>query len=656
MNIAIFTDTYLPDINGVATSAKILKDELLKHNHHVLVVTTELPSNSDYYEEHVVRVGGIDIKKLYGYRLASFYSFEGMREVREFNPDIVHCQTEFGVGIFGKIVGEILGVPVCYTYHTMWKDYTHYISRGKHPIDDAMKKIVELISKFYGDSCARLIVPAKKTAQALQSYGIKKDITVIPTGLELDRFYNYNKEHVFSIRKQYRLTGFTLIYLGRIAPEKSIDVLIRSMTHIVSRDNSIKLLVVGNGPQLDELKKLSKSLNLSDNIIFTGAKNADVISDYYHASDLFVNASTSETQGLTYFEAMACSLPVLARYDSNLEDVIVEGENGYFFHDEQEFTDRVLNLASSNLNTLKKNALKKAQYYDSEHFYQSIINVYTQMRNEVIYSYQLNELIEGKNGYTAIFIHGKYETHLHITKDIIQRYGLVKGIEITREELDALIDLEHVHDAYYKALKWLTYKDYTYIMMKEKLLENGRYNSIQVDMTMDLLLSKHLINDYDYTMDYLSYMINKGYGLKKASLELKNKGVSPSTIDQCLAEFSADLEYDAAVEIIKKLYKENNKYSPKALLNYIRKRLFNKGFSNDVVEQAMNNINFEFPAEHTRLLLEKEYNRVYSRYKLKFDGHLLKTKIITFLVQKGYSYDLVLEIIEEKWDENAENK
>ena len=76
MNIAIFTDTYLPDINGVATSAKILKDELLKHNHHVLVVTTELPSNSDYYEEHVVRVGGIDIKKLYGYRLASFYSFE----------------------------------------------------------------------------------------------------------------------------------------------------------------------------------------------------------------------------------------------------------------------------------------------------------------------------------------------------------------------------------------------------------------------------------------------------------------------------------------------------------------------------------------------------------------------------------------------------
>ena len=99
MNIAIFTDTYLPDLNGVATSSRILHDELVKHGHHVLVVTTELPSGSDYQDDALtVRIPGIDIKKLYGYRASTIYSFDGMKEIREFMPDVIHVQTEFGVG------------------------------------------------------------------------------------------------------------------------------------------------------------------------------------------------------------------------------------------------------------------------------------------------------------------------------------------------------------------------------------------------------------------------------------------------------------------------------------------------------------------------------------------------------------------------------
>lgn len=231
MNIALFSDTYLPDINGVATSTYILKNELKKHGHHVLVVTTILPTDSDYVDEddYVLRLPGIDLKKLYGYRVSNIYSFKGMKELREFQPDVIHIQTEFGIGIFGKIAGEILNVPVCYTYHTMWADYSHYIApENLKAVDYAAKKIIEKISKIYGDSCCELIVPSQKTADVLKEYGISNTINVIGTGLQLDKFdiRNKNDKMVQSIRDEYHLDGkFVVTFLGRIAPEKVLILL-----------------------------------------------------------------------------------------------------------------------------------------------------------------------------------------------------------------------------------------------------------------------------------------------------------------------------------------------------------------------------------------------------------------------------------------------
>ena len=130
MKIALFSDTYIPDINGVATSTNILRNELIKLGHDVLVVTSELPSDSDYhdrFDDQVLRVPGLEIQALYGYRACNIYSFKGMREIKRFAPEVIHVQTEFGIGIFGRIAGETLNVPVVYTYHTMWEDYSHYV-------------------------------------------------------------------------------------------------------------------------------------------------------------------------------------------------------------------------------------------------------------------------------------------------------------------------------------------------------------------------------------------------------------------------------------------------------------------------------------------------------------------------------------------------
>lgn len=658
MNIALFSDTYLPDINGVATSTHILKKELKKHGHHVLVVTTILPHDSDYIDEgnDILRLPGIDLKKLYGYRASNIYSFKGMKELKEFQPDIIHVQTEFGIGIFGKIAGEILNVPVCYTYHTMWADYSHYIAPGNiKAVDQAAKKVIEKISKIYGNSCSELIVPSQKTADALISYGISNSIHVIPTGLELDDFSIENKkqQQIDKIIQEYQLQDkFVVIFLGRIAPEKSIDILINAMEDIVKVKDNICLMVVGGGPQLDELKDIVEKKNLQQYIYFTGPKESQYVPSFYHASDLFVSASVTETQGLTFIEAMASGIPVLARYDKNLDGVICGGRNGYFFKDKDDLVQKIIDLSQSDLSQLSAAAIEDAQQYSSENFYQKILQTYEQALSKHHYCYKVVSIIpENDHQYTVAFQFDHHQILMTLSGQVIDRYGLFVGQVVDREELDALKDQEQVSKAYKLALKYLTYKDYTYAKMQKKLNDKGDFDDIQIEMTMDLLMQKNLIDDAEYTKNYFQKATRLGLGMNKIIYHLKNEGVSPFVIDEFLEKYSQDVEYDKAVEIVQKLYRENTTRPQYALIQNIRNKLFNKGFSQDVVEKAIENFDFSMPKEHTMNLLTKEYNRVYNRYKNRYSSNVLKSKIITFLVQKGYEYDDVIEIIQQLWEE-----
>lgn len=659
MNIALFSDTYLPDINGVATSTHILKNELKKHGHQVLVVTTILPHNSDYIDEdeYVLRLPGIDLKKLYGYRVSNIYSFKGMRELKEFEPDIIHIQTEFGIGIFGKIAGEILNVPVCYTYHTMWADYSHYIAPSNiKSADSVAKKIIEKISKIYGDSCSELIVPSQKTADVLRDYGISNSIHVVATGLQLDHFSieNKNQEMTDKIISEYHLENrFVVTFLGRIAPEKSVDLLIEAMSDISKKNSHICLMIVGGGPQLDELKELTKKLHLEHCVLFTGPKESQLVPSYYHVSDLFVSASITETQGLTFIEAMASGIPVLARHDKNLEGVIIDGENGYFFTDKNDLVEKILSLSQTDLSELSQNAVKDAMQYSSENFYQKIMDVYQKALSKHHYCYKVVSITPDKNNTSLVSFQFDYhQVMIKLSAQVIERYGLFVGQVVDREELDALKDQEKVALAYHQALKYLTYKDYTYAKMRKKLSNKGDFDDIQIDMTMDILVQKNLIDDVEYTQNYFQKASRLGMGVQKIVYNLKKEGVSSLVIDEYLSTYSSDLEYDKAMEIVKKLYSENVARPPYALIQNIKNKLFNKGFSQDIVEKAINDFNFEFPKEHTMNLLKKEYQRVYKRYKNRYDSRILKSKIITFLVQKGYEYDDVIEMINELWEES----
>lgn len=653
MRIAIFSDTYTPDINGVATSTKILKDELIKHGHEVLVVTSELPSESNYEDDlndNILRVPGLEIQALYGYRACNIYSFKGMKEIKSMNIEVIHVQTEFGIGIFGRIVGEALNIPVVYTYHTMWADYSHYVNPiNSTAIDGLIKKAITRISKFYGDKSAELIVPSIKTKEALKKYGINKNMHIIPTGLELEKFdpKNKNEKLIKQIKEKYGITNqFVITFLGRIAKEKSIDVIIEAMKEIVKENTNVLCLVVGGGPYLDELKELVKDDHIEKYIVFTGPKSSQEVPSYYHLSNVFVSASITETQGLTYIEAMASGIPAVARYDQNLEDVIINGVNGFFFKETDELVSILLKMINNDCSNMAKEAYLHAMKFSSEVFYEKVIDVYKLAIKQKYYTYKVKSIYPIKNNMSeVIFLIDESEIILELTDKIIESYKLDVGKEISKETFDILKDHEQVTRAYKKALKFLTIKDYTYNQMKKKLMDSGNYDDAQLDTTLELLESKNLINDEEYTINYLRRCTRLGVGLNKAIYNLHTYGISNELIDQCLEKNSFDDEYFAATKIIDTYYNRNIGFSYKVMLKKIRDKLYIKGFTNETIEKALSDYDFKFDHEKEHDALEKEYIKQKNKYLRKYEDKQLKEKIINSLLRKGYNYEDIKEIM-----------
>ena len=211
MRIGLFTDTYPPYINGVSTSVQMLKNALEKKGHKVYVITVNNSSIKYHYDEenHVMRIPGVPIG-IYDYRLTSIYPLKIINLMKSWKLDVIHSHTEFGVGIFARIFAKQFNIPLVHTYHTMYEDYTHYITHGY--FDKSSKKIVEYLTKFYCDKTAsELIVPTNKTYKLFkEKYKYEKNIHIVPTGIEVDRFFeeNINKKVVQDLRKRIYLLLF----------------------------------------------------------------------------------------------------------------------------------------------------------------------------------------------------------------------------------------------------------------------------------------------------------------------------------------------------------------------------------------------------------------------------------------------------------------
>lgn len=383
MKIALFTDTYPPFINGVSTSCYNLVQVLKKHGNDVLVVTPRSTDGPLEMKDGIIYVPGIELKKLYGYRITNLYSPKVFRMIRDFKPEIIHNQTDSTIGQFAKIVAGKLKTPILYTYHTSYEDYTYYATHGY--FDRLAKKIIRSYTINVADNTTEFITPSYKTMQYLRRAGSDIYVNIIPTGINFDLFgddkVDFDRQEAF--RKEHGITSDTKVFLilGRIAKEKSMDFSLKSLSlyHDRHPEQKIKVILVGGGPQLDELKELVKTLSIKNLVDFIGPVPASEVPFYYHLADVYTSASITETQGLTFMEAMAAKTIVLARFDTNLAETIIDNETGFFFRDEEDFVlkvERIFSMSPKELDHIKKSAINICDTYSLEKFYDRIMEVY----------------------------------------------------------------------------------------------------------------------------------------------------------------------------------------------------------------------------------------------------------------------------------------
>ncbi len=410
MRIGLFTDTYPPFINGVSTSVYMLKNSLERMGHEVYVVTLNDKGFRYKFDDDkkVVRIPGLPIG-LYDYRVTTVYPLRAINIIRKWKLDVIHSHTEFSIGTFARFVSRQFNIPLVHTYHTLYEDYVYYITKGH--FDKPSKKVVEYLTKFYCDKTAdELIVPTKKIADLFtEKYEFDKTLNIIPTGIEIERFYseNVDPKKVQAVRDSLKLSkdSFNIIFVGRMAKEKSLEVLIEAHKKICEQEKNINLLFIGDGPEINEYKDLVKKLKITKNVIFTGKIPWEEVPAYYQVCDLFASASTSETQGVTVIEAMAAEAAPICINDQSFTTTVTDGVNGRIFKTQDEYADIVLELYKDRkqLAKLQKQARIDAEKHSAKYYGESVYEVYKRaVKNKDYDNYGVigkivEKIKEGKN-------------------------------------------------------------------------------------------------------------------------------------------------------------------------------------------------------------------------------------------------------------------
>jgi 1,2-diacylglycerol 3-alpha-glucosyltransferase len=315
MKIGFFTDTFLPQRNGVVTSLVNFGSELIKRGHEVFVFCPET---------NVKEYGGMVV---YSYPSVSFRPYPEFKIAvprgsdRLPKLDIVHTHSPFSLGVFGLMAAKKQAVSRVSTFHTMLPEYVQYLSRFGKGI---FRRIAWSYCRLYYNRCHKVIAPSNALKRILLQHQIKKPITIVPTGIDLNFFKPIEKKKA---RKKLGIDDERVfLMLGRLGFEKNVDIVLRAF-----KDVDARLIIASRGPAERELKNMRLKLGLQKKISFKGYVPEKLKPIYYSAADAFIIASTSETQAIVVAEAMACGTPVIGANSLAIPEIINDGENGYLF-------------------------------------------------------------------------------------------------------------------------------------------------------------------------------------------------------------------------------------------------------------------------------------------------------------------------------------
>ncbi|MFV0254768.1 MAG: glycosyltransferase [Erysipelotrichaceae bacterium] len=663
MRIGIFTDTFPPEVNGVAVSTMILQQELIKHGHEVFVITTNNSLLHSQKDGNILRLPGVELKVLYGYILSSPVHMLAYNDIKEMNLDIIHVQTEFGLGIFGRITGYLLKIPVIATYHTTYEEYTHYVVPGAS--DNFMNKIakraVRQYSKVSGDSCIMIIAPSEKTKEMLVQYQVKKPIKVIPTGIDLERFCNKSTPNELALlKKELNISDddFVLLYVGRLAAEKSIDVVIKSLTEVVADINNLRVVIVGDGPSKENLINLTKKLNLEQFVTFVGKVPAEDVPKYYHLANCFVSASTTETQGITYIEALASSLVTFAADKDVVKDLVVEGKTGYYFTDESELAKKLIayyNLAQKQKKVMENSCFEKTKQYSNEIFYQNIIETYQEVVDGYYHLYEVQKITNVGENLQLTIKNQVQEIQVLVSDEDYLKYNLKKDQVLTNELVEALKAKEMYLKTYAACLKILSRKDHTTKEMYDFILKESTLKINDINEIIEKLTASKLLDDKRYVFQVINSRKSQTWSKGKVIKTLKDKGINIDIINEVFNDNDTLDDYTKALAYAEKLVSTLGRKSSVEVKNTLKNRLMSRGYNYSVVYEVLENITIPINLEDEFNYLEKAVHKVYQRYSKKYQQPELNYKIKAYLLAKGYNISDIEKIIADLEVKNNED-
>ena len=343
MKIALFTETYVPDVNGVVTHVKTLRHGLLAMGHEVLIVTADKHCKHHYIQDGILHCPSIEMKRFYGFGVAPPYSRRRLKMIRAFNPDIIHIHHEFGIGLSGIVYAKLYKKPLVYTLHTMYDQYMYYIA-PKFFLNTATK-----FSHQYERMIARMATmltgPSQKCDEYFKRIGVTKEVNLIPNSADLEMF-DYQKATAAekaALREKLGISPDAMIvcFAGRLGKEKSLDTLLDFWAESLTPADNLHMLIMGDGPEREALIQQAKDLGIAQQVTFTGMINHAEMPVYYAISDIFATASLSEMNSISMLESMASGLPVLQRYDELNADQIQTGVNGHLFNTAADMAEKL---------------------------------------------------------------------------------------------------------------------------------------------------------------------------------------------------------------------------------------------------------------------------------------------------------------------------
>lgn len=649
MRIGLVTDTYLPDINGVVSSTVTLKRALEKRGDTVFIITNHAGAHIEM-EDGILRLPGVKLKGLYGYKMSSPVNPGVARYIKEMDLDVVHLQTNFGVGLYGQYLARSLSIPVVNTYHTMYEDYTHYINPLNFSgLEKISRDAIRAASRRVCNSVQAVIAPSEKTRETLIQYGVIAPIHVVPTGLDLQAFSNAqaDRQRLQEIRSRVSEDpqDRILVFIGRIAKEKSLEIPIEAIAS--SKDSHLHLAIVGAGPDEDFYHRLCEELHVEDRVHFLGKAQPEEVCWYYAAFDAFVSASLSETQGMTYLEAMATGSMVFGRRDEVLDGLLEEGKTGYYFDTPEELLEKAEQFYQLDEAQRAENAdacRRRIEPYTDESFAKSAHEVYEQAIADYSHTFEVKKIsIDADYAFLTLARDASKEpVRVMLPIEEYFEHKISLNSKIDAYMVSAWMDLQPFYTSMYRVKKRLAQKEMTSWQVQTYCTQKLGVPANVAKEVAEELAAERRIDDHQYALDKSEYFHSIGNTRAQIEKKLYQAGIAREYIEEAMAGLDEDVEMRNARRMAARLVRTLKTQSARRKRQTIAGKLRARGFSSEAVDQAFDGLELEDDSDALQAAVAKAA-RMYAR----LDEKTARSKIMTYCLRQGFERGEIEEAMQE---------